>query len=62
MNSKKLKQIMDKRGISQYELAKLSGISQSSICFAYNNTKKNQPSKTILALEKALGLKKGELL
>ena len=62
MNSKKLKQVMDKKGISQRELARLSGVAVSTINFAYNGTQLNQVGDTIKALEKALGLKKGTLL
>lgn len=62
MNSKKLKSIMTKKKMTQYRLAKLSGISQSSINFAYHGTKIHQPSSTITAIEKALGLKKGSLI
>ena len=62
MNSKRLRDEMKKQGMTQYRLSKITGISSSSVCFAFNGTKKNQPSKTIIAFEKALGLKKGELL
>ena len=62
MNTKKLKEIMTKKGVSQRELARLSGVALSSVNFAYNGTKTGQTGETIKAFEKALGLKKGSLL
>ena len=62
MNSKKLKQVMDKKGIGQRELSRLSGVALSSVNFAYHGTKAGQTGETIKALEKALNLRRGTLL
>lgn len=53
---------MTKKCIGQRELARLCGLSPSTINYALKNTSQNHREDTVRAIEKALGLKKGDLL
>ena len=50
----KIKEMREKRGISQEELSKLSNVSRVTISQLENNESKNASVKTLLKIAKAL--------
>lgn len=52
----KIKEMREKRGISQEELSKLSNVSRVTISQLENNESKNTSTKTLLQIAKALNV------
>ena len=58
----RLKQIMMEKGLTQYRLAKLSGVSQPSICALLNDETRTPRTHTIGKLAKAMNCTIGEIM
>ena len=50
----KIRELREQQGISQHELAKMSGLSVAYICLLENNLRNNPSYKTLVKISKAL--------
>jgi len=57
-----LKEVLEERDMSQYRLAKISGISSSYICELIGGKYKNPTMEVLIALSKALGISVSKLI
>ena len=62
MNEKKLREIMEKKGITAYRLSKISGVSKATISGILNGKRSDPGIKTVKAISIALEVDINEII